>query len=291
MWEELKTFIEVVEQQSFTKAAQKLNISQPTVSLHIRRLEECFNAVLIRRSKKQKQLSVTYAGMIVYDAAKQMKSLWQFTEITVKELGSEIKGRLAIGASLTIGEYFLPEFLGRFMKRYPQLDIEVKIDNNVHICELLQSNKIDVGLVEGETGDKKFHKEEFYIDRLVLIGPIGSPKKMQRRDLETVTWITREQGSGTRVQWEEFLEKNSVLPAKTIIFNTNFAVKEAVRNDLGYALLSEHIAKQAAAAGEVELIETQEEAGRKFVCLTLASETMSRNVQTLVDNLKRDFVK
>ena len=115
--------------------------------------------------------------MIVYDAAKQMKSLWQFTEITVKELGSEIKGRLAIGASLTIGEYFLPEFLGRFMKRYPQLDIEVKIDNTVHICELLQSNKIDVGLVEGETGDKKFHKEEFYIDRLVLIGPIGSPKK------------------------------------------------------------------------------------------------------------------
>ena len=280
MWEELKTFIEVVEQQSFTKAAQKLNISQPTVSLHIRRLEECFNAVLIRRSKKQKQLSVTYAGMIVYDAAKQMKSLWQFTEITVKELGSEIKGRLAIGASLTIGEYFLPAFLGRFMKRYPQLEIEVKIDNTVHICELLQSNKIDVGLVEGETGDKKFHKEEFYIDRLVLIGPIGSPKKMQRRDLETVTWITREQGSGTRVQWEE-----------TIIFNTNFAVKEAVRNDLGYALLSEHIAKQAAAAGEVELIETQEEAGRKFVCLTLASETMSRNVQTLVDNLKRDFVK
>ena len=89
----------------------------------------------------------------------------------------------------------------------------------------------------------------------------------------------------------KFLEKNSVLPAKTIIFNTNFAVKEAVRNDLGYALLSEHIAKQAAAAGEVELIETQEEAGRKFVCLTLASETMSRNVQTLVDNLKRDFVK
>ena len=153
MWEELKTFIEVVEQQSFTKAAQKLNISQPTVSLHIRRLEECFNAVLIRRSKKQKQLSVTYAGMIVYDAAKQMKSLWQFTEITVKELGSEIKGRLAIGASLTIGEYFLPAFLGRFMKRYPQLEIEVKIDNTVHICELLQSNKIDVGLVEGETGD------------------------------------------------------------------------------------------------------------------------------------------
>ena len=285
MWEELKTFIEVVEQQSFTKAAQKLNISQPTVSLHIRRLEEYFSIILIRRSKKQKQLSVTYAGMIVYDAAKQI------TEITVKELGSEIKGRLAIGASLTIGEYFLPEFLGRFMKRYPQLEIEVKIDNTVHICELLQSNKIDVGLVEGETGDKKFHKEEFYIDRIVLIGPVGSPKKMQRRDLETVTWITREQGSGTRVQWENFLEKNNVIPAKTIIFNTNFAVKEAVRNGLGYALLSEHIARQAAAAGEVELIETQESAGRKFVCLTLASETRSRNVQALLDNLKRDFVK
>ena len=176
------------------------------------------------------------------------------------------------------------------MKRYPQLDIEVKIDNTVHICELLQSNKIDVGLVEGETGDKKFHKEEFYIDRLVLIGPIGSPKKMQRRDLETVTWITREQGSGTRVQWEEFLEKNSVLPAKTIIFNTNFAVKEAVRNDLGYALLSEHIAKQAAAAGEVWRIENhkgfREGSGRRCGMMTTLTITLPHTPRCLSPNAK-----
>lgn len=144
MLEELTTLIEVIEKNSFTKAAAALHIAQPTVSLHIRRLEDHFGSVLLRRSKKQKQLSITYAGMIVYDTAKQMKNLWQFTEIAVKELGSEIKGRLSIGASLTIGEYFLPEFLGRFMKRYPQLEIEVIIDNTQHICELLQHNKIDV---------------------------------------------------------------------------------------------------------------------------------------------------
>lgn len=291
MWEELRTFIEVVEQQSFTKAAQKLNISQPTVSLHIRRLEEYFGTILIRRSKKQKQLSVTYAGMIVHDTAKQMRSLWQFTEIAVKELGSEIKGRLSIGASLTIGEYFLPEFLGRFIKRYPQLEIEVVINNTVQICELLQRNKIDVGLVEGETNDKKFHKEEFYQDRLVLTGPVGCSKKMQRRDLEHVTWITREHGSGTRKQWEGFLDNMDLASDKTIIFNTNFAVKEAVKNGLGYALLSEHIARQAALANEITIIETTESAGRNFVCLTLASENKSRNVQALLDNLKMDFVK
>lgn len=291
MLEELSTLIEVVEKNSFTKAAAALNISQPTVSLHIRRLEDHFDAVLIRRSKKQKQLSITYAGMILYDAAKQMKSLWQFAEIAVKELGSEIKGRLSIGASLTIGEYFLPEFLGRFMKRYAQLEIEVMIDNTVHICELLRNNKIDVGLVEGEVTDTNFHKEEFYLDRLVLIGPLGSPKKMQRRDLDNLTWITREQGSGTRVQWERFLKKCGCSPAKTIIFNTNFAVKEAVKNGLGYALLSEHIARQAMLAREIEIIETQDAVERKFICLTRGSEAIIRNVQTLLDNLKSDFVK
>lgn len=291
MLEELTTLIEVIEKNSFTKAAAALHIAQPTVSLHIRRLEDHFGSVLLRRSKKQKQLSITYAGMIVYDTAKQMKNLWQFTEIAVKELGSEIKGRLSIGASLTIGEYFLPEFLGRFMKRYPQLEIEVIIDNTQHICELLQHNKIDVGLVEGETRDRKFHKEEYYTDRLVLIGPLGSPKKMLRRDLENLQWITREHGSGTRVQWEAFLQKSGVESAKTIIFNTNFAVKEAVKNGLGYALLSEHIARQAALANEIEIIETQDEEERKFLCLTLAVEATSRNVQALLDNLKRDFVK
>lgn len=290
MLEELNTLIEVIEKNSFTKAANALNIAQPTVSLHIRRLEEHFGAVLIRRSKKQKQLSITYAGQIVYDAAKSIKSLWQFTEITVKDLGNEIKGRVFIGASLTIGEYFLPEFLGRFVKRYPQLEIEVVIDNTEHICDLLKNNKIDVGLIEGETDAKEFRKEAFYQDRLVVIAPPGSPKKMQRRDFGKVTWISRERGSGTRAQLERFLDKSNIEIDKTIVFNTNFAVKEAVKNGLGYALLSEHIAKQALQANEIEIIETQDIIERNFICLISMSETISKNVQTLLDNLKRDFI-
>lgn len=96
---------------------------------------------------------------------------------------------------------------------------------------------------------------------------------MLRRDLENLQWITREHGSGTRVQWEAFLQKSGVESAKTIIFNTNFAVKEAVKNGLGYALLSEHIARQAALANEIEIIETQDEEERKFLCLTLAGRS------------------
>lgn len=291
MWEEMKTLIEVVEQQSFTRAAQKLNISQPTVSLHIRRLEEHFETILIRRSKKQKELKVTYAGTIVYNSAKKIKSLWQFTELSVSELGKEIKGKLSIGASLTIGEYFLPEFLGRFVKRYPQLDIEVVIDNTEKISSLLLNNKIDVGLVEGVVSDKSFRKEGFYKDRLVLIGPLGWRNKLNNKDMADINWITREHGSGTRTQWELFLNKKGISSNKVTVFTTNFAVKEAVRNGLGYALISEHIARQAIDNGEVESVNFQEQAEREFVCLTLASEHLSKNITALLDNLKKDFVK
>lgn len=90
---------------------------------------------------------------------------------------------------------------------------------------------------------------------------------MLRRDLENLQWITREHGSGTRVQWEAFLQKSGVESAKTIIFNTNFAVKEAVKNGLGYALLSEHIARQAALANEIEIIEHRMRKNANFFAL------------------------
>ena len=116
MFIELQTFIEVVDAQSFTKAGELLNISQPTVSLHIKRLEEYFAEKFILRSKKQKKLIITPAGERLYHQAKKLQAEWSYTKKYVKNDLSFVAGRLQIGASLTIGEYFLPEFLGIFNK-------------------------------------------------------------------------------------------------------------------------------------------------------------------------------
>ena len=103
MIEELKTFISVVDYKNFTKAAEYLNLSQPSVSTHIKNLENIFGVTLINRSIKQKTISITESGYTLYKRAKEIISLLDVTFIDVKNLSSSVKCSLKIGDSLTIG--------------------------------------------------------------------------------------------------------------------------------------------------------------------------------------------
>lgn len=256
MLEELKTFIEVVELKNFTKAAERLNISQPTVSLHIKRLEDYFDEVFIVRGKKQKRLVITAAGTRMYRQAKKILNLWKSTYSYVRDELDAAAGNLIIGVTFTIGEYFMPEFLGEFNKSFPNIKVEVEIGNTQKISELLASYKINAAIVEGNI--------------LVVIVPRGHEQKK----MEEERWIIREKGSGTRGQWEYLVGSNlKELKYKPLVLNSNFAVKEAVRNGLGAALISEYIALGAAANGEL-IISREQLKGRRFFDLLLAKDGM-----------------
>ena len=139
MIEELKTFITVVEVKNFTKAAEQLNLSQPSVSNHIKNLENYFGVTLINRSVKQKSIFITERGYILYKKAKEIVSLLETTYMEIQNKSDSIKGSIKVGASLTIGEYVLPDFLAYFSKKYPDIDIEIvaaptlgiKFDNKI----------------------------------------------------------------------------------------------------------------------------------------------------------------
>lgn len=270
MLEELKTFIEVVELKNFTKAAERLNISQPTVSLHIKRLEDYFDEVFIVRGKKQKRLVITAAGTRMYRQAKKILNLWKSTYSYVRDELDAAAGNLIIGVTFTIGEYFLPEFLGEFNKSFPNIKVEVEIGNTQKISELLASYKINAAIVEGNIIDERFYKQHLYEDKLVVIVPRGHEQKK----MEEERWIIREKGSGTRGQWEYLVGSNlKELKYKPLVLNSNFAVKEAVRNGLGAALISEYIALGAAANGELTISREQLK-GRRFFDLLLAKDGM-----------------
>lgn len=260
MLEELQTFVAVTELQSFTKAAEQLNISQPTVSLHIKRLEEYFGEILIFRSRRQKKPVMTAAGQRLYQQAKKLLNLWKTTYSYVKDdfAGG---GRLTIGATFTIGEYFLPEFLGEFNKKFPNIKVELEIGNTQKIGELLSNYKINAAIVEGNLINEKFIKKHLYTDRLVVVAPLGK----ENQKLENERWIIREKGSGTRSQWENLIGSGlTELKFKPLVMNSNFAVKEAVRNNLGIALLSEYIAADAVKKEEVALHKDALQAKRYF---------------------------
>lgn len=286
MLEELKTFITVTELQSFTRAAEQLNISQPTVSLHIKRLEEYFDEILIYRSRQQKKPVITAAGRRLYKQAKKMLSLWKSTYNYVKDDFTH-GGSLTIGVTFTIGEYFLPEFLGEFNKEFPDIKVELEIGNTQKIGELLNNYKIDAAIVEGNIIGEKFVKRHLYEDKLVIVAPIGK----ENGSLENERWIIRENGSGTRSQWEQLIGSGlTELKFKPLVMNSNFAVKEAVRNNLGVALLSEYIAEEAAKNKEVA-IRRNDIQGKRYFDLVMIKDSAEDNLIDIFSKNISDFFR
>ena len=262
MLEELETFLAVAECRNFTKAAQKRNLSQPTVSVQIKKLEEYFGTFLIERTVRHKSIALTPAGKILQQSAKR------------------------IGASQTIGEYFLPEYLGRFAKTYNKLEPEIIIGNTQQIVKFLLNGEIDVGLVEGEVAEPGVKAEAFYHDKLVVITATGQQEAGSKR------WIIREEGSASRAQWENYIKNNNIIvERKPIIFNTNFAVKEAVKNNLGLALISQYIASRAAKRGEVAISAGYPVAVRNFYCLTADGRAERRAVSIFKQDLQQNFTQ
>ncbi|WP_196001376.1 LysR substrate-binding domain-containing protein [Clostridium sp. 1001271B_151109_B4] len=289
MIEEFKTFIAVVDYKNFTKAAEHLNLSQPSVSAHIKNLENMFGVTLINRSIKQKNISITESGYTLYKRAKEIISLLDVTFMDVKTLSSSIKGSLKIGASLTIGEYILPKFLAIFSKKYPDVDIEVIIENTSLISDELKKFKLDIGLIEGSASSSLFKQEYFLDDNMVLAIPYNDSLKYSKfniEDLQNKSWITREEGSGTREYLDLFFTENKILTKSMMVLGSNLAVKEAVKNNLGITIISKHVIAEDENRNEISSIKLDNHFTRSLSIIYPKELTLSKAASIFLDELK-----
>ena len=168
MIDELKTFIAVVDFKNFTRAGESINLSQPSVSTHIKNLESYFNTQLINRSIKQKNIVITESGYLLYKKAKEILHMIDSTKAELRSLDGHVKGHLRIGASLTIGEYLLPKFLAKFSSKYPDIEFELIIENTHNICSKIKNFTLDIGLIEGTTPSSDFNQNYFLEDKMVI---------------------------------------------------------------------------------------------------------------------------
>ncbi|TCP27083.1 DNA-binding transcriptional LysR family regulator [Scopulibacillus darangshiensis] len=258
--EALKTFITVVEEQNFTRAGEKLLLSQPSVSLHIKNLENTFQTKLVDRSPKF--LRITPTGQMLYERAKQMLRLYSKTKEEIYAYHHRITGTLKIGASYTIGEYLLPLLLTDFNKEYPDIQLEVIIDNTEKIVQSVKLLQNDIGLIEGHTNEKDLDISPFMEDEMVIVAPtqhvLASKSKVMIDDLQDQTWVTREKGSGTGEFMAHFIRSFGIRTNNLISFSTNQAVKEAVTNGMGISILSLWVVKKAVEQGELAIIHMEE---------------------------------
>jgi LysR family transcriptional regulator, transcriptional activator of the cysJI operon len=235
-----KVFVTVIEQQNFSRAGDILNLSQPGVSLHIRNLENELGTKLIYRSPKQVQ--ITEPGKILYRHAKQMLNHYETAKREINEFNNVVSGTMKIGASFTIGEYYLPKVLAEFAAQYPMVDIQIIISNSNDVIQGIRSNKLDIGLIEGETDYKDIDVRPFMNDEMIVVVPPDHPLSqmdlIEGNMLQNQTWVLREQGSGTRTYSDKLLSSLELNIKKTFIFTSIQGVKEAVMAGLGIALLS-----------------------------------------------------
>lgn len=196
----LKVFRAVAEQESFRKAAERLNLSQPAVSQNIHALEEELGTTLFDRSGNHVRL--TREGTVLLKYARRNVQLARETLDALAKIGGEPRGELRLGASTTVAQYILPRMLGAFQKQYPQIALSVTSGNTEHVVDLLLHGQIAMGIIEGPASSRELRKRRFLEDRMVLIVPRDHPlaalRKVPIDSLKEVPLLMREPGSGSR---------------------------------------------------------------------------------------------
>lgn len=240
----LQVFHTVARLLSFTKAAESLHMTQPAVTFQVRQLEEYFNTRLFDRTHNR--ISLTDAGERVYEYAAQIFDLYAKMDNAVRDLTGEVSGVLIIGASTTIAEYMLPSLLGDFKKKYPDVNVHLRVSNSDGIVHMVENNDIDLGVVEAPVVNKNLVVENCRNDRLVAIVPpqheLAGLGKVNLEDLLNHDFIAREEGSGTREVIGEYFAEAGLKASDLNIameLGSPEAIKGAVEAGMGVSIVSE----------------------------------------------------
>lgn len=247
-FKQLESFAAVVEYKSFTKAAEKLYISQPTISTHIRALEDELGTRLLIRTTKS--IEITPHGWEVYESA---RSILELRNNLIRNFTSNEEKLIHIGASTIPSAYILPEMLPSFGKLYPDIYFHVEQSNSQGIIEAIQKGKYDVGLVGSACSGESLACEPFYRDRMVIITPVNEHFLALKNSpdfsldaLLNAPVILREQGSGSEKLVENFFEKMQVKEEDLQVIariNDQESIKNLVAGGLGISFISKRAAQ------------------------------------------------
>lgn len=239
----LQVFSTVAKYLSFTKAAETLHMTQPAVTFQIRQMEESLNTRLFDRTHNR--ISLTEAGVLVQGYAEQIMMLYKEMNNEIQALIGDVQGPLIVGASTTIGEYFIPEVIGAFQSRFSDVKVRLNVANTNGIIHMVENNEIDVGIVEGPINNKNLVTEQIWDDEMVVVCEINHALSKQNSVTEKAIteypFIGREEGSGTREVLSLYLEKYGLdLDQLDIImeFGSPESIKNAVAAGLGISIIS-----------------------------------------------------
>ncbi|SBV97209.1 LysR substrate binding domain protein [uncultured Eubacteriales bacterium] len=294
-FKQLQSFSAVVKYQSFTKAAERLYLSQPTISTHIRLLEEELNSTLIVRTTKS--VEVTPRGRELYECAATILGLrdnliqrWSDAENKVVQLG----------ASTIPSAYLLPEILPEYGNEHPGTYFTIHQSDSQGIVDGLLNGSFDIGMIGMNCEDESLTCIPFYQDRMVLITPVNEYfqvlKKQEAVPLQQLLrepMILREQGSGSKKSAERFLDSVHIREENlrvTARINDQESIKNLVAGGLGVSIISERAAHNFVEAKRLLMFELPEgSSGRNFYLAFRKNYILKEYVLDFLNYVKRHY--
>lgn len=239
----VEIFCAVYEEKSFSKAAKRLHLTQPTVSGHIKTLEEYFNTSLFDRLGRE--IQPTRAGEMLYRHGRPLLEIKKAIHEHMSRFLNQLEGKLDISASTIPAEYLLPTIIGRFHKVYPKVEVTMTVSDSRGVTADVAQGRVDLGFAGARLKDGNLEFRKFASDRLIFVVPNNKQwaavKSIQLKDLQQLPLLIREPGSGTRATLEDRLAKLGTSLADFNIvaqFGSTSAIKQAVTADVGISIIS-----------------------------------------------------
>jgi DNA-binding transcriptional LysR family regulator len=232
---QLTIFLKVSKCQSITKAAKELYLTQPAVSIQLKKLQDQFELPLTEVIGRQ--LYITDFGKEIAIRAQRILDEADGIKYTVDQFKGILTGSIKISVVST-GKYIIPYFLKNFMDLYPGIEISIDVSNKQKVIKGLEENNSDFSLVSVLPEEVKIKTVELMENRLYLVGHKDFSGKMKRvKDLEKVTLLLREEGSATGKAMHQYLKENNVKIDKSMELVSNEAIKQAVNAGIGFSIV------------------------------------------------------
>ena len=255
---QLKVFEAVARHNSFTRAAEELFLTQPTVSMQVKQLAKAVGLPLFEQVGKR--LYLTTAGKELFGTCKGLFDQLTEFESTIANLKGLKQGTLRLSV-ITTAKYIIPRLLGLFSQRYPGIDISLKVTNHERISDRMLNNQDDIYVMSQLPSDLDLNVHPFLENPLVVLAPRSHPlvkeKNIPLKRLVDELFIMREPGSGTRQAVQQLFDEHGITVKVKLDLGSNEAIKQAIAGGLGISVLSRHTLTSESMNSEIAVLDVE----------------------------------
>ncbi len=283
--QQLRLFESVVRHGSFTRAAEEMHLTQPAVSIQIKRLEDQADTPLLEQVGKK--MFPTAAGKAVYEAAKEVLERLAVLDDELESLKGEVRGPLRISV-VTTGKYFMPHLLGHFLQQHPGVEPSLKFTNRARVVERLMANEDDFVVMGQVPEGDRLVSYPFLENILGFVAPPNHPlagrKNLELEEVLESRFLAREPGSGTRAAIDRLLAEKGLKAEPYMELGSSEAIKQAVLAGIGVAVLSLHSVQLEQAAGKLAVLDVKGfPIKRRWYAVHLKGKRLSLVARTFLD--------